>query len=58
MPQASIPKQRIERAARIYGSSNEAAAAMGIAPTTFSRLCRKYGIDSLLQRRKKAAERA
>ena len=58
MPQAAIPKERVERVARIYGSTNEAAAAMGIAPTTFSRLCKKYGIDSPLQRRKKAAERA
>ena len=54
----AIPKERVERAARIYRSNHEAAAAMGIKPGSFSRLCKKYGIDSPTQRRKKAAESA
>ena len=38
--------QRIAEAARICGSSNGAAAALGINPESFSRLCRRYGIET------------
>lgn len=50
----SISLERIKRCARIYGSNREAAAAMGIAENTFSRLCRENDIDTPLVRRKKA----
>jgi hypothetical protein len=41
-----IDKARIERAARIYPSNQDAGLALGIAPGSFSRLCRHYGIET------------
>ena len=41
----SIEKGRIERAARIYASNQDAGLALGIAPGSFGRLCRRYGIE-------------
>lgn len=41
-----IDPERIERAARIYGSNQEASRALGIAPGSFSRLCRLYAIET------------
>ena len=41
-----IEKDRIERAARIYASNHAAGLALGIAPGSFGRLCRRYGIDN------------
>ena len=37
----SIEKSRIERAARIYASNQDAGLALGIAPGSFGRLCRR-----------------
>ena len=42
----SIEKDRIERAARIYASNDAAGSALGIAPGSFGRLCRRYGIET------------
>ena len=47
---------RIERAARIYRSNMDAGLALGIAPGSFGRLCRRYGIMTPQQRRKRAHE--
>ena len=41
-----IAPDRIERAARIYGSNQDASRALGIAAGTFGRLCRQYGIET------------
>ena len=41
-----IDPARVERAARIYGSNQEASRALGIAPGSFSRLCRLYDIET------------
>ena len=41
-----IARARIARAARIYASNKDAAAALGIAPGSFSRLCKHYGIET------------
>ena len=41
-----IEPDRIVRAARIYSSNEDASAALGIAPGSFSRLCRRYGIET------------
>ena len=49
----NISPERIERCARIYSSNIDAAAALDIAPGSFSRLCRKYNIDSPQARRRK-----
>ena len=51
-----IERERIERAARIYPSSKEASRALGIAPGSFSRLCRLYGIETPKRRRKNRYE--
>ena len=36
----TISEERVERAARLYASNRAAAAALGIAPGSFGRLCR------------------
>ena len=48
-----ISKERIERAARIYASSNDAAAALGITVQHFGRLCRRYGIETPRTRKRR-----
>ena len=49
----NISADRIERCARIYGSNQDAAAALDISAGSFSRLCRKHGIDTPQARRRK-----
>ena len=51
-----ISRERIERAARIYKSSKEASRALGIAPGSFSRACRKYGIQTPVARLRQPTE--
>ena len=41
-----IAKERIERVARIYASNQDASQALGITIRSFSRLCRRYEIES------------
>lgn len=53
-----ISKDRIERVARIYKSNIDAAAALDISPGSFSRLCRRYGVATPLQRRQSRAKGA
>lgn len=48
-----IEPERIERAARIYASNVEASKALGIAPGSFSRLCRAYGIETPYARKRR-----
>ena len=50
--QTAFPRERIEYAVRIYRTTGDAAAALGIAPSSFGRLCRRYGIQTPNQRRK------
>ena len=50
---ASIDRERIERAARIYASNSDAGLALGIAPGSFGRLCRRYGIETPRARQQK-----
>lgn len=54
---ANISRERLERAARIYNSSVEAAAALGIAGGTFARICQERGIETPAQRRKRKSRR-
>ena len=53
---AKIARERIERAARIYASNTDAGLALGIAPGSFGRLCRHYGIDTPKNRRIRSFE--
>ena len=48
-----IKMDRIERAARIYASNEDASRALGIAPGSFSRLCRRYGIETPYARKRR-----
>ena len=48
-----IEPERIERAARIYASNQEASQALGIAPGSFSRLCRTYGVETPYARKRR-----
>lgn len=48
-----IERERIERVARLYASNEEASQALGIAPGSFSRLCRLYGIETPYARRRR-----
>lgn len=57
MPNEFTP-ERIEHAAQIYHSNNDAGAALGISPGSFGRLCRKYGVLTPQQRREQARQRA
>mgnify|MGYP001559732674 CR=1 FL=1 len=46
-----IDRERVERVARIYATSQDAGRALGIAAASFCRLCRKYGIETPYTRR-------
>ncbi len=46
-----VERERIERAARMYYSNKDASLALGIAPGSFSRLCRLYDVDTPSARR-------
>ena len=48
-------RARVERAARIYASNRDAGLALGIAPGSFGRLCRRFGIETPQVRRKRKA---
>ncbi|MFL2541875.1 MAG: hypothetical protein ACJ0UT_07875 [Candidatus Latescibacterota bacterium] len=50
-----LPPEQIERAARIYRTSKEAAAAIGCSSVHFQRLCKRYGVLTPIQRRKQNA---
>lgn len=47
-----VERERVELAARIYRTSKDAGTALGIAPQSFSRLCRTYGILTPAARRR------
>ena len=48
-----IEKDRIARAARIYASNHAAGLALGIAPGSFGRLCRRYDIETPQARKRR-----
>ena len=41
-----ITRKQVERVARVYKSNQDAGRALGIEMRSFSRLCRKYGIET------------
>ena len=49
----TINKEQVERAARMYASNSDAGLALGIAPASFGRLCRRYGIETPRARRQR-----
>ncbi len=52
-----IDKERIERAARMYASNRDAGLALGIAPGSFGRLCRRFGIPTPQSRKRNDHQR-
>ena len=46
-----MDRGRVERAARMYSTNEAASRALGIEPRSFSRLCRRYGIETPYARR-------
>jgi hypothetical protein len=51
MKSATPTRPDIERAARLYHSNQDAGRALGIAAGSFSRLCRRHGIQTPYCRR-------
>ncbi len=41
-----VTREQLERVARMYKSNKEASQALGIAPGSFSRACRRHGIET------------
>ena len=46
-----MERDRVERVARMYSTNEAASRALGIEPRSFSRLCRRYGIETPYARR-------
>ena len=51
-------REQIERVARMYKCYQDASRALGITIRSFSRLCRKYDIESPFARRQRQCGRA
>ena len=45
-----ITKEELERVARIYKNNTEASAALGMARGSFSRACRRAGVETPYRR--------
>ena len=41
-----ISRERVERVARMYKSNRDACSALSITLQSFSRLCRKYDVET------------
>ena len=50
---SSINSARVHNVSRIYNTGKAAAAAIGISPVHYHRLCREYGIETPAQRRQR-----
>jgi hypothetical protein len=48
-----VPREQVERAARVYHRNADASAALGITMRAFSRACRRYGIETPYVRRRR-----
>ena len=46
-------RDQIERVARVYKCNQDASRALGITTRSFSRLCRKYDVESPFARRRR-----
>ena len=49
-----VPREQVERVARIYHNSGDASRALGITTRSFSRLCRQYGIETPWMRKRRS----
>lgn len=50
----SVPREQIERVARIYHTNQDASRALGIALRSFSRLCKRYEVETPYARRRRS----
>ena len=48
-----INRARVHNVSRIYNTGKAAAAAIGISPVHYHRLCKEYGIETPAQRRQR-----
>lgn len=48
-----IPREQVERVARIYHQNADACAALGITLRAFSRLCKRFDIETPYARRRR-----
>ena len=51
-------RERLERVARMYKQNEDASQALGITMRSFSRLCRKFGIKTLYNRKRRRLQEA
>lgn len=51
--QRGYTKADVERAARMYHQATDASRALGITPRSFSRLCRKFGVETPWTRKRR-----
>ena len=54
----AISKDRIERVARIYASNSDASRALGIAMRSFSRICKRFDIETPHARSRRRRQKA
>ena len=57
MVNKGLSREQIERVARMYKCNQDASQALGITIRSFSRLCRKYDIESPFARRRRQRQR-
>jgi hypothetical protein len=55
---AAIQREAVERVARVYHQSQDAARALGITERSLNRLCRRFDIETPAARRRRQARRA
>lgn len=48
-----VPRESIERVARIYHTNRDASRALGIALRSFSRLCKRYDVETPYARKRR-----
>lgn len=56
IPWNKIDRERIERVARIYSNNHDAGRALGIRPSSFARLCRRWHIEQPAERKRREHE--
>ena len=49
----TVPREQVERVARMYHHNADASAALGITLRHFSRLCRRFEIETPYSRRRR-----
>ena len=54
----AISEKRVDRVARIYHSNQDASHALGIAMRSFSRLCRRYDVETPYARKRRRMQEA